>query len=158
MLPSPITPSVRLKSSMPTKLFLSHLPAFIDAVACGMWRASATSSAIACSAVVTVLPPGVFITTMPRAVAAPTSTLSTPIPARPITASCFAAAITSAVTVVALRMISASASATASSSCAGFMPGMSSTSRPGTRSRISKPWGASPSVTRILATASPLER
>ena len=35
-----------------------------------MCRASATSSAIACSAVVTLLPSGVFMTTMPRAVAA----------------------------------------------------------------------------------------
>ena len=37
------------------------------------------------SAVETVLPPGVFITTTPRCVAASTSTLSTPTPARPTT-------------------------------------------------------------------------
>ncbi len=65
----------------------SHWPAFMEAVACGMWRASEMSSAMACSAVVMLLPPGVFITTMPRAVAAGTSTLSTPMPARPITRS-----------------------------------------------------------------------
>ena len=39
----------------------------------------------ACSAVEIVFPPGVFITMMPRFVAASTSTLSTPTPARPIT-------------------------------------------------------------------------
>ena len=37
------------------------------------------------SAVVMVLPPGVFITTTPCCVAASTSTLSTPTPARPTT-------------------------------------------------------------------------
>ena len=101
----------------------SHWPAFIEAVACGMWRASAISSAIACSAVVIVLPPGVFITTMPRAVAAGTSTLSTPIPARPITRSSWPAAITSAVTFVPLRITSASASAIAVEQLAGRDPG-----------------------------------
>jgi hypothetical protein len=45
------------------KRFFSHFPLFIDAVACGMWRASEIRSAIACSAVVTLLPSGVFITT-----------------------------------------------------------------------------------------------
>ena len=40
---------------------------------------------MACSAVVIELPNGVFITMMPRAVAAGMSTLSTPMPARPIT-------------------------------------------------------------------------
>ena len=41
--------------------------------------------AIACSAVVIELPKGVFITTIPRAEAAGTSMVSTPIPARPMT-------------------------------------------------------------------------
>jgi hypothetical protein len=112
-----------------------------------MWRASDTSNAMACSAVVTVLPPGVFITTMPRVEAAPTSTLSTPMPARPITESCLAAATTSAVTVVPLRMINASASATASSSASGESPGESITWMPGARDRISSPSGASESET-----------
>ena len=39
--------------------------------------------AMACSAVVMELPKGVFITTMPLAVAAGISTLSTPMPAPP---------------------------------------------------------------------------
>ena len=46
------------------------------------------------SAVVTVLPPGVFITTMPCCVAASMSTLSTPTPARPTTRNFFAASMT----------------------------------------------------------------
>ena len=69
MLPSPTTPSVRFESSIPVNAFFSHLPAFIEAVACGMWRASAISNAIACSAVVTLLPDGVLMTTTPRSVA-----------------------------------------------------------------------------------------
>ena len=40
------------------------------------------SRAMVCSAVLTVLPPGVFMTTMPLRVAAATSMLSTPTPAR----------------------------------------------------------------------------
>jgi hypothetical protein len=51
----------------------------------GIWRAQASSMAMACSAVVMELPKGVFITMMPWAVAAGMSTLSTPMPARPIT-------------------------------------------------------------------------
>ena len=46
------------------------------------------------SAVVTVLPPGVFITTVPCCVAASMSTLSTPTPARPTTRNFGAASMT----------------------------------------------------------------
>jgi len=131
---------------------LFHCPAFIDAVACGMWRASETISEIACSAVVMVLPPGVFITTMPRLVAAPTSTLSTPMPARPITFNCLAASITSLVTFVPLRITNASASAIASANSPGDSPGEFTTSTPSASSRISRPWVARESVTRTFAT------
>ena len=55
------------------KRFFSHLPAWVERSAAGIWRASANISAMACSAVVIELPNGVFITTMPRAVAAGTS-------------------------------------------------------------------------------------
>ena len=51
---------------------------------------------------------GALQTRMPRAVAASTSTLSTPVPARPITRSCVPAAISSASTRVAERTTSAS--------------------------------------------------
>ena len=47
-----------------------------------MCRARAIISAMVCSAALTVLPPGVFMTTMPLRVAAATSMLSTPTPAR----------------------------------------------------------------------------
>ena len=61
------------------------------------------SCATACSAVVTVFASGVFITAMPRAVHAVTSMLSTPMPARPITARLSASSRLFAVTVVADR-------------------------------------------------------
>ena len=61
-----------------------------------------------CSAVVTVLPPGVFMTTTPFLVAAGMSTLSRPLPARPMTLSFAAFSSSAAVTLVAERMISAS--------------------------------------------------
>ena len=57
-----------------------------------------------------LLAPGAFMTTMPRALAAATSTLSTPVPARAMTRSFGAAAISGAVTLVALRTTRASAS------------------------------------------------
>ena len=49
-----------------------------------MFRDRASISAIVCSAVLSVLPPGVFITTMPQRVAASLSMLSVPTPARTI--------------------------------------------------------------------------
>ncbi len=72
------------------KRFFSHLPAWVDWSACGICRASASINVMACSAVVIELPNGVFMTMMPRAVAAGISTLSTPMPARPITFRFFA--------------------------------------------------------------------
>ena len=83
--------------------FFSHLPAWVLASAAGSSRASAKISAMACSAVVIEFPKGVFITTMPLAVAAGMSTLSTPMPARPITFMFVAAASTSLSALVALR-------------------------------------------------------
>src|SRR6476660_2444433 len=55
---------------------------------------------MACSAVVIALAKGVFMTIMPRAAAALRSTLSTPIPARPITLSRSAAATIFSVTLL----------------------------------------------------------
>ena len=104
MLPQPIRPSVLAVSSTPRKRFFSHLPARVLAVASGICRASANIMAMACSAVVMALPFGVFITTTPRAVAAFTSTLSTPMPARPTIRSRGAASSSSRVPLVAERM------------------------------------------------------
>ena len=58
-----------------------------------------------CSAAETTFDSGAFATTIPRLVAASTSTLSTPTPARPMTFKLVARAIRSAVTFVAERTI-----------------------------------------------------
>ena len=100
MLPQPISPRVLPASSLPTKRAFCHSPACVERSAWGMRRASASISASVCSAVVTELPNGVFMTTTPRAVAAPTSMLSTPMPARPMTRRPLAAASTRSVTFV----------------------------------------------------------
>ena len=110
--------------------FFSHLPAAIDALACGILRAAANIRASACSAVVTVLPPGVFITTIPFLDAATLSTLSSPEPALPTTLSCEAASINSAVTFVALRMTRPEYSPMMAFSSSGLRPVLISTSRP----------------------------
>ncbi len=108
ILPQPITPSVLPVISTPMKRFFSHLPACVEASACGISRASASISVMACSAVVIELPNGVFITMMPLAVAAGISTLSTPMPARPITFSLVALSMIFAVALVAERIASPS--------------------------------------------------
>ena len=51
---------------------------------------------MASSATLTLLAPGAFMTTMPRALAAGTSTLSTPVPARAMARSLGAASISAA--------------------------------------------------------------
>ena len=104
ILPQPITPSVLPVISTPMKRFFSHLPAWVEASACGISRASASIRVMACSAVVIELPNGVFITMMPLAVAAGISTLSTPMPARPITFSLVALSRIFAVALVAERI------------------------------------------------------
>ena len=66
MRPKPTTPSVFSYSSTPENFERSHLPSISDAYACGMLRASASSSAIVCSAAVTTLDSGALATTIPR--------------------------------------------------------------------------------------------
>ena len=56
MLPAPITPSVLAVSSTPMKRDFSQRPAWVEASASGIWRATANISAMACSAVVIMLP------------------------------------------------------------------------------------------------------
>ena len=104
MLPQPMMPSVLPVISTPMKRFFSHLPACVEASAAGISRAIANIMAMACSAVVIELPNGVFITMMPRAVAAGMSTLSTPMPARPMTFRFVALSRSFAVTLVLERM------------------------------------------------------
>ena len=69
-----------------------------------MLRANANINAIVCSAAATMFDCGAFATMIPRLVAATTSTLSTPIPARPITRKLSARSINSAVNRVADRI------------------------------------------------------
>ena len=91
-------------------------------MAIGIWRAMAIIMAKVCSVAAMVLPPGELITIMPLSVAAATSILSTPTPARPIIFKFLAAAITSAVTLEAERTIRASYSGIiARSSSAGSL-------------------------------------
>jgi hypothetical protein len=131
MRPRPMTPSTFRCSSSPEKVLRSHLPSRIDAAACGTGRAPHSMWVKVSSAVAMVFPDGVFITTTPRSVAASTSTLSTPTPARPTTCSVGAAAITSAVILVSLRTAMACTSFTNSSTLAGEEPYASTTSKPG---------------------------
>ena len=83
--PSPTTPSTLPWSSTPSHFERSHRPATSEAWAWGMLRAWASSSAMACSATERMLEVGALTTMTPRAVAAATSTLSRPTPARPTT-------------------------------------------------------------------------
>ena len=106
--PRPMTPIRLPSSSTPANDLRSQRSDFMAASACGMLRATAKSSPRVSSAVETMFPPGEFMTTMPRRVAASRSTLSTPTPGRPITLSFFAASRTSAVIWLPLRIIIAS--------------------------------------------------
>ena len=69
-----------------------------------MLRASASNSAIVCSAAVITFDCGAFATTIPRLVATSTSTLSIPTPARPTARNRVAFAISSASSLVAERI------------------------------------------------------
>ncbi len=99
-----------------------HSPFFSAAWAGLMWRAAASISATASSAADTMLEVGAFTTMTPDWVAARTSTLSRPTPARATTLSDGAAASASASTFVAERTSSASASTIAASSSARSAP------------------------------------
>src|SRR5207247_7121980 len=153
-LPRPITPSVLPRISVPTNFERVHPPRLTDASACGTQRASAKSRAIACSAAATMLPRGALTTRMPLRVAACTSMLSTPTPARPTTRSLRPASMIGAVTRVSLRTTSASNSGILriSSDSSNLLTTVTSPAR---RSR-SRPSSASGSATRILATRTAL--
>ena len=114
--PSPTMPRVLSDSSTPFHLERSQRPALSAEWACGTLRACDNRSAIVCSAADSTFDCGAFTTITPRSVAAATSTLSSPIPARPTTTRSVAASSTSAVTCVADRMMSPWAPTTAPSS------------------------------------------
>ena len=82
----------------------SQRPATSEPCAWGTLRHRASISAIVCSAAAIEFDSGALATMIPRRVAASMSTLSTPVPARPITFSRSPASITSAVSLVAERI------------------------------------------------------
>ena len=122
ILPRPTTPIVLPEISTPLKLLRFQVCARSVASAAGICLAAASNRATACSAAETMLLVGALTTITPRAVAAGTSTLSSPTPARATTFSRVVAASTSASTWVAERTSSASASATAASSAGRSVP------------------------------------
>ena len=130
-------------------LLRSHLPDLRLSLALGTFRASESKSAIVCSAVEIVFPPGVFITTMPRRVAAATSMLSTPTPARTIALSRVWPSRTSAVSCVPERITIPSALSSAwrrpAESSASLV--LTTTSTPGSARSLASPSSASLSVT-----------
>ena len=130
-------PTVLPFSSTPVNVLRFHCPARRLASAAGMCRAADSSSATACSAAETMFDVGALTTITPRAVAAGTSTLSSPTPARATTLSRLDAASASASTLVAERTSSASASARAASSAGRSVPSTwrISTSSPEQRDR-----------------------
>src|SRR5882757_3312786 len=120
--PRPTTPRVFSLSSTPVYLLRFHSPALSAEFAGAMLRAEAISRPQASSAAVTMLDVGALTTITPALVAADTSTLSRPTPARATTRSLRAAAMASASTLVALRIKMASTSAMAGSSSARSAP------------------------------------
>src|SRR4051812_32931074 len=144
--PRPTTPTTLSVTSTPLNFDRFQVPSRSDASAAGMCRAAASSRATACSAALTMFEVGALTTMTPRSVAAVTSTLSRPIPARATTLRFGAAASASASICVALRIITADASANAGSSAARSAPSTwrISTPLPSTSSTL----GASSSAMR----------
>ena len=149
-LPMPTRPRVLPSSSEPEKLFLSQAPAFMEASARGISRARANIRPTASSAAASALPPGVFSTRIRRSVAAFTSMLSTPAPARPITFSDFPASIICRLACVAERTTSPTASPTAAARSAGGSPVFTTSSSSGNRPNSSIPSFAIESATNTF--------
>ena len=127
--PRPSRPATFWSSSAPVNSERFHSPALSEAIAWGTLRATASSSPTACSAALTMFELGALTTITPAAVAASTSTLSRPTPARATTRSPGACASASASILVELRMITASAPASAGSSAARSAPSAWRTSK-----------------------------
>src|SRR6201996_931449 len=126
--PSPTTPTVLPKISVPENDERFQVCSRSEASAAAIWRDADSSNASACAAALWILDVGALTTSTPRSVAASTSTLSSPTPARATIFSFGAAASTSASTVVAARTNSASASGTAGSSFSRSGPSTQRTS------------------------------
>src|SRR5918999_881255 len=147
--PRPTMPRVLPYSSAPWKRARSQRPSRRAAWAWGMLRAWARIRATVCSAAEITFDWGALTTMMPSRVAAATSTLSRPMPARPTTLRSRPASRTSASTRVADRTTRASAPATAASSSARVMALRASTSWADRSS--STPASASGSAIRTFA-------
>ena len=122
MRPSPTMPTVFSNSSVPPYRLRFHSPRVSAACAGLMWRAAASISATASSAALVMLEVGALTTMTPFCVAAFTSTLSSPTPARATTLSRLAASSASASTAVAERTRTASASTMAARSSTRSAP------------------------------------
>src|SRR3954470_23986670 len=146
MRPSPTTPTVLSVTSTPMNFDRFQAPSRSEASAAGIWRAAASRRATGCSAALTMLDVGALTTMIPRSVAAGTSTLSRPMPARAATLRFGAAASASSSICVALRSSTAAASPGAESRPARSAPSTCriSTSVPST----SRTLGASSSAIR----------
>ena len=121
---------------MPVYFDRFHSPLRRAAWAGETCRAAASMRATASSAAETMLDVGALTTMTPDWVAARTSTLSSPTPARATTLSRAAAASASASTLVAERTSSASASTIAARSAARSAPSHSRTSKSGPRASM----------------------
>ena len=152
--PKPTTPRVLPLSSAPRRPALSQTPAFICASARATERARVSIRAQACSATLTLVAPGAFSTSTPRALAASRSTLSTPVPARATTRRRGAAARTPDVTRVALRTMRPSASARSAASVSARPAARSTTVQPSARSRSAAEAGSRSAMT-IFMTGEP---
>src|SRR6476646_1774239 len=116
MRPKPTTPTFLSSSSTPPYLLRFHAPALSAWLAGAMLRAVASSRPTASSAAEVMLEVGALTTMTPASVAALTSTLSRPTPARATTLRFLAAARASSSILVAERTRTASTSARAGSS------------------------------------------
>src|SRR5512135_1485233 len=145
--PRPMIPSALPPSWVPVNLVRSQRPALRLSLALTTFRERASIRAIVCSAVEIVLPPGVFMTTIPWRVAVGTSMLSTPTPARAITLRRGWPFRTSAVSCVPDRITMPSASASAARRAPGSSLVETTTSRPLSARSSSRPSSASLSVT-----------
>lgn len=133
MRPRPITPSRLPYSSTPVYFERFHSPAFSEPWAAAMLRAAARMWPQVSSAAEMMFDVGALTTMTPASVAAGTSTLSSPTPARAMTFSCGAAAIASASIWVAERISTASTSRRSSRRRARSAPSVRRISKSGPR-------------------------
>ena len=110
--------------------FFSQMPWRIVSAACGILRASANIRPMASSAAAAALPCGVLMTRMPFSVAALTSMLSTPTPARPMILRLPGLASVSALILLAERTPTPWYWPITAASSSGFIPVLKSTENP----------------------------